>query len=74
VKRFLKVFALLMISLFLLAAGVDAALDHFTRTTAQSSLTVCDEKGSTLFAYSGDLNDCKAFGKPATSPVFLHRT
>jgi hypothetical protein len=72
VKRFLKVFALLIVSLFLVASGVDAALDHFSHSSAQSSFSVYDEKGATLFAYDGDLNTCKAFAKP--TPVFLHRT
>jgi hypothetical protein len=72
VKRFLKVFALLVISLFFIASGLDAALDHYSHTPLQNSISLCDEKGTTLFVYSGDLSVCKAF-KPA-GPVFLHRT
>jgi len=72
VKRFLKVFAFLIVSLFLVATGVDAALDHLSHTSTQNSVSVCDAQGTTLFAYSGDLSVCKAFAKP--SPIFLHRT
>jgi len=75
-KRFLKTLALLMVSLFLLVSGVDAALDHISHAVTQSSFTVYDEQGAVLFAYEGNLNDCKVCLKPGsvTTPAFLHRT
>jgi hypothetical protein len=73
VKRFLKVFVLLIVSLLLLASGLNAALDHYSTAVSQNSVSLCDEKGSTLVAYNGDLNVVKSFGKPM-GPVFLHRT
>jgi hypothetical protein len=76
VKRFLKTLAFVMVSLFVLVSGVDAALDHISHSVTQSSFTVYDEQGSVLFAYEGDLSDCKVCLKPSsvTTPTFLHRT
>jgi len=76
VKRFLKTLALLTVSLFLLVSGVDAALDHISHSPMQGSFTVYNEQGGVLFAYEGDLSDCKVCLKPgsATIPAFLHRT
>jgi hypothetical protein len=76
VKRFLKILALLIISLFLVASGVDAALDHLSRSVAQNSFTAYNEQGSVVLAYDGDLNVCKTYARlePVTSPIFLHRT
>ena len=76
-KRFLVTLGVLTLSLFALVSGLDAALDHFDRSPAQNSFVIYDEQGRTLFAYSGDLNDCTVSLKPATSfavPRFLHRT
>jgi len=76
VKRFLKTFALLIVSLFLVVSGVDRALDHLSRSVTQNSLTVYNEQGSVLLAYDGDLSACKAYAKPGpvAASGFLHRT
>jgi hypothetical protein len=76
VKRFVKTLTLLIASLFLVASGVDAALDHLSRSANQSSLTVYSAQGAVLVAYQGDLNACKAYAKPGpvAVPTFLHRT
>jgi hypothetical protein len=75
VKRFLKTFALLIVSLFLVVSGVDAALDHLSHSATQSSFTVYNEQGGVVLAYNGDLNACKAYVKPGPVAVpFLHRT
>ncbi len=75
-NRFLKTFGILVVSLFLLASGLDVALDHLTRSSAQNSFTVYNEKGTVLLTYNGDLNSCKDFDKPVAVivPRFLHRT
>jgi len=80
VKRFLKTFAFLMVSLFLLLSGVDAALDHLSQSPAQSSFIAYNEHGMVIMAYDGDLNACKVCLKPAPgltpglTPGVLHRT
>jgi hypothetical protein len=76
VKRFLKISALLVASLFLIASGFDAALDRLAHSASQSSFTIYSENGGVILAYNGDLAACKAFGKPgpAVTPNFLHRT
>ena len=73
-KRFLKTFTLLTASLVLLVTGVDVALDHFSHSAAQNTVTVYTEQGGVILAYSGDLNGCKIFVKPTAAPNFLHRT
>jgi hypothetical protein len=75
-NRFIKTLALLVVCLFVLVSGVDAALDHISRSVAQSSFTVYNEQGQTVLAYNGDLNACKLLAKPgpALVPRFLHRT
>ena len=75
-KRFLKTLALLVISLFLVVSGVDAALDHLSHSGAQNSFTVYSEQGRVVLAYNGDLGAYKAYGKPGpfVAPVFFHRT
>jgi hypothetical protein len=76
VKRFLKTFALLSLSLFLVASGVDAALDRLSHADTQNSFTVYNEQGSVVLAYDGDLSVCKAFirPEPAAVPNLFHRT
>jgi hypothetical protein len=76
VKRFLKTFVLLIVSLFLVVSGFDAALDHLSRSGTQSAFTVYSGQGSVLLAYDGDLSACKAYVKsgPIAVPGFLHRT
>ena len=75
-KRFLKTLALLIVSLFLVASGVDAALDHLSHSVTQNSFTVYDEQGTAVLAYDGDLSACKVCVKPGSvlAPGFLHRT
>ncbi|MEI9999514.1 MAG: hypothetical protein WDO13_10280 [Verrucomicrobiota bacterium] len=74
-KRFLKTLVLLVISLFVLVSGVNAALDQVSHSAAQSSIVVYNEKGQMVLAYDGDLNG-KVLAKPLSSylPRFLHRT
>ncbi len=76
-KRFLITLGLLIVGLFALATGVDAALDHIAKSPAQNSLVIYDDQGRALFAYNGDLNDCNVCIRPSSSltgPHFLHRT
>ena len=75
-KRLFKTAVLLLVSLFLVASGVDAALDQLGHFPAQSSFTQYSEQGDVVFAYDGDLCDCKPLGKPCPSvvPGFLHGT
>jgi hypothetical protein len=76
VKRFLKTLALLIVSLFLVVSGVDAALDHLSHSVTQNSFTVYNEQGTAVLAYDGDLSACKACVKlgPVAATNFLHRT
>jgi hypothetical protein len=76
VNRFIKIFTLLIISLFVVVSGVDAALDHLSRSPVQSMFTVYNQQGSIVLAYNGDLSGCKAYAKPEpiVVPSFLHRT
>lgn len=64
-KRFLKTFVLLIISLFVLVSGVDAALDHLSRVPTQSTFVVYNEKGVAVLAYYGDVTNGKACVKPS---------
>lgn len=76
-KRFLKTLVLLVISLFVLVSGVDAALDHLSRSGNQNFLAVMSDKGNVVMAYTGDINSCKAVGKASAQLFpfrFLHRT
>ncbi len=75
-KRFLKTIVLLVVSLFFVVSGVDAALDRLAHSPAQGSLTVYDEQGGIVLAYDGDLSGNKPFGKlaPVVTPGFFHRT
>jgi len=76
VKRFLKTLVFLVVSLFLVASGVNRALDHLSHSVTQNSFTVYNEQGSVLMAYNGDLSMCKVCVKPGSvaTPGFLHRT
>jgi hypothetical protein len=76
VKRNLKTLALLVVSLFIVVSGVNAALDKQADSVTQNSFTVYNEQGNVIFAYQGDLNACRAFTKPCpvAAPTFLHRT
>ena len=75
-KRFLKISVLLIVTLALVASGVNAALDRMTQSPAQSSFTVYSEQGGVVLAYNGDLATSKAYAKtgPVVVPNFLHRT
>lgn len=74
-KRFMKTFAFLIVSLFLVVSGVDAALDHLSHSRTQNAITEYDEQGIAVLAYEGDLNGCKVCFKPGLiTPNFLHRT
>lgn len=75
-KRFLKTLSLLVISLFLVVSGVNAALDRLAHSSGQSSCTWYNEKGEVVLAYTGDLANFKSYGKPnpLVVPHFLHRT
>jgi hypothetical protein len=74
VKRFLKTFVFLIVSLFLVVSGVDAALDHLSHSVTQNSFTAYSAQGRVILAYNGDLSACKAYAKPVAAPGFLHRT
>jgi hypothetical protein len=76
VKRFLKVFILLFVGLFLLVSGVDATLDQLSRSPVQNSYTFYSGKGHPIASYAGDLSLCKPVIKPVsmTPPIVIHRT
>ncbi len=75
-KRFLKTFVLLIISLFALVSGVDAALDHLSHIPSQSTIVVYNEKGVAVLTYSGDLTTGKTSMKPIAvlAPGLTHRS
>jgi hypothetical protein len=74
VKRFSKTLALLIVSLFIVASGVDAALDHLSHSVTQNSFAIYNQEGRVVFACDGDLSMCKTPAKPSLAPRFLHRT
>lgn len=65
-----------MLSLFLVASGVDVALDRLAHSATQNSFTAYSEQGRIVLAYNGDLSVCKAYAKPGVlaAPGFMHRT
>ncbi len=75
-KRFLKVFALLVVSLFLLVSGVDATLDQISRSPDQSNYALYDSKGALIVAYSGDIRFLKPLIRPGkiAQTEFIHRS
>jgi hypothetical protein len=76
-KRFLLALGLLILCLFALATGVNAALERMGQTSVQNSVVIYDDQGHALYAYNGDLNACPVSLHPATNltgPHFLHRT
>jgi hypothetical protein len=76
-KRFLITLGILILGLSGLVSGTNAALDHYSHSAAQNSFVIYDDQGRTLFAYSGDLNDCNVSVRTTSSftvPRFLHRT
>jgi hypothetical protein len=76
VKRFLKVFCLLIISLLLLATGVDATLDRLAHSPSQNSFTWYNAKGDAVVAYEGQAALAQGFSHPIrpTPSGLLHRT
>ena len=74
-KRFFNVFSLLMVTLLLLATGVDATLDHLANSPRENAFTFYTEKGQAQLAYSGAAALQQDFPKPVrvSAPV-LHRT
>ena len=66
-KRFLLSLILLILALAALAIGVNAALDHLSKSSAQNSVVVYDEHGTALYAYSGSLANCTVILRPATA-------
>ena len=76
VKRFLKVFTLLMIGLLLLVSGVDAALDRLADSPQGNSYTYYNNKGQVEVAYTGDLRLCPTYVRPGFvgTTTVLHRT
>ncbi len=76
-KRFLKILVLLTVSLFVLLSGIDLALDNLSHSSDQNSVTVYNEKGEAVLAYSGNLRNYPSYakiGSVAVVPGFLHRT
>jgi hypothetical protein len=75
-KRFFRTLGLLVLGLFALLSGVNAALDHMTQSPAQNSVVIYDDQGHTLYAYNGNLNNCSVTLRPVANlgPHFLHRT
>ena len=65
-----------MISLFLLVSGVDAGLDHISRSVTQSNYTLYNSKGAVVASYTGDLNLCRPNLRQTsiTSFVIIHRS
>ena len=70
-QRFLKIFVLLMIALFLLVSGVNVALDRISRAPVQNFYSFYNEKGELTVAYNGDLSPY--WNGRAFTPGYLHR-
>jgi hypothetical protein len=75
-KRFFKVFVLLIVCLFLLVSGVDATLDQISKSPDQSHWTLYDSKGVLVISYSGDLRYLKPYVRPGkiVQTEFIHRS
>lgn len=69
-KRFIKIFVLLIVCLFVVVSGVDATLDHMSHSATQNSFVWYTDKGESVFVYHGDLALCQSYTKPTSS---LHR-
>ena len=63
-KRFLLTLSLLIVSLSALATGVNAALDHLTKSATQNSVVIYDDHGNALYAYNGNLANCTVTLRP----------
>jgi hypothetical protein len=68
-KRFLLTLGLLIVTLSALATGVNAALDHLTKSPAQNSVVIYDEHGTALYAYNGNLANCAVTLHPSAATV-----
>jgi hypothetical protein len=75
VKRFLKTLAILIVSLFLVASGVDKALDRMAKSPHEASFTIYNTQGLPVLAYNGNLSQLKAFARAQLFPSanVLHR-
>ncbi len=75
-NRFLKIFCLLIVALFLLVSGVDATLDHLARSPGQNSFIWYNEKGEAVLAYDGDAALAQHFIRPShpAAPALFHRS
>ncbi len=75
-KRFLKVLALLVVSLLLLATGVDVTLDRLAHSPSENSFAWYNTKGNVVVAYDGPAALTQNFTPPVrvTTPGFFHRT
>ena len=56
-NRFIKTLGLLVISLFLLGAGLDATLDRLADAPRGSQLSVYGRSGRVLAVYTGNLRE-----------------
>lgn len=56
-NRFVKTLSLLIISLFLLGAGIDATLDRLAKSPQGNQLSLYGADGRVVAVYSGDLRD-----------------
>jgi hypothetical protein len=63
-QRFILSLGLLILTLSALATGVNAALDHLSKSPAQNSVVIYDEHGTALYAYSGNLANCTVTLRP----------
>ena len=66
-KRFLLILVLLTLSLFALVTGVNAALDHMSRSSIQNSVVIYDDHGTALYAYNGNLAKCNVTLRPSAT-------
>ena len=76
-KRSLTILGGLILVLFALDFGVNAALDHIAQSPTQSSFVIYDDQGNAFYAYNGDLNNSTVSVRPMVTPAgprFLHRT
>jgi hypothetical protein len=67
-KRFFLSLGLLILALTALAAGINVALDHLGKSSAQNSVVIYDEHGTALYAYSGNPADCNVTLRPSPAP------
>jgi ADP-heptose:LPS heptosyltransferase len=68
-KRFFLSLVLLILALSALAIGVNAALDHLSKSSAQNSVVIYDDHGTALYAYTGNLAKCTVTLRPNTAPT-----